>query len=186
MLSNLSEAPPIITLTTDFGPSDTYVAQMKGVILSINPNASIVDVTHEIRPQQITQAAFLAQTAWPAFTRQAIHIAVVDPGVGTKRRALVVETERGRFLGPDNGILSAALPDDARPATRSTITLPEGVHAFEITNQRYMRHPVSATFHGRDIFSPAAAYLSIGVKAGDLGTPVAELTALPPFRARLR
>ncbi len=179
-----SEAPPIITLTTDFGLSDTYVAQMKGVILGINPNARIVDVTHQVRPQQITQAAFLAQTAWPAFTAQAIHIAVVDPGVGTERRALVVESERGRFLGPDNGVLSAALPDDERPATCATITLPRGVHVFEISNERYMRHPVSATFHGRDIFSPAAAYLSIGVKAGELGPPVAELTALPPFRAR--
>lgn len=184
MPSDQTETPPIITLTTDFGLSDTYVAQMKGVILGINPNARIIDITHQVRPQQISQAAFLAQTAWPAFAPQSIHIAVVDPGVGTERRALLVESERGRFLGPDNGVLSAALPDDARPATCVAITLPESVRAFELTNERYMRHPVSATFHGRDIFSPAAAYLSMGLSADELGTPVSELTALPPFRAR--
>ncbi len=184
MPSDQSETPPIITLTTDFGLLDTYVAQMKGVILGINPNARIIDVTHQVRPQQISQAAFLSQTAWPAFAPESIHIAVVDPGVGTERRALLVESKRGRFLGPDNGVLSAALPDDARPATCAAITLPESVRAFELTNERYMRHPVSATFHGRDIFSPAAAYLSMGVSAEELGAPVAELIALPPFRAR--
>lgn len=177
------ETPAVITLTTDFGLSDTYVAQMKGVILGISPNARVVDVTHEVRPQQIAQAAFLAQTAWPAFATEAIHVAVVDPGVGTERRALVVESEQGYFLGPDNGVISAALPDDARPAISSTIALPQDMRAFEITNERYMRHPVSATFHGRDIFSPAAAYLSLGVEASELGDPVAELMALPPFRA---
>jgi len=171
-------------LLTDFGLVDTYVGQMKGVILSIHPEATVVDITHDVRPQQIKQGAFLAQTAWHVFPPEAIHLAVVDPGVGTERRRLVIESEHGRYIGPDNGVLSAALPDEARPATAGTIPLPEGVQAYEILNEVYMRHPVSNTFHGRDVFSPAAAHLSAGVQSKDLGLPVDELMALPPFRAR--
>lgn len=177
-----SEAP-IITLTTDFGLADAYVAQMKGVILGISLDARIVDITHEIRSQQIQQAAFLTQTAWPAFPEGTIHVAVVDPGVGTERRAILLQTDQGSFLGPDNGVLSAALPDDARPATMSVIPVRDPLRAFELSNETYMRQPTSATFHGRDIFAPAAAHLSIGLDPAELGHPLAELNALPPFRA---
>lgn len=178
-----SEAPPIITLTTDFGLADAYVAQMKGVILSISPDARIVDITHEIRSQQIQQAAFLTQTAWPAFPEGTIHVAVVDPGVGTERRAVLLQTDQGWFLGPDNGVLSAALPDDARPATMSIIPVRKPLRAFELSNDAYMRQPTSATFHGRDIFAPAAAHLSVGLNPAAFGPALTELTALPPFRA---
>lgn len=177
-----SEAP-IITLTTDFGLADAYVGQMKGVILGISPDARIVDITHEIRSQQIQQAAFLTQTAWPAFPKGTIHVAVVDPGVGTERRAILLQTDQGSFLGPDNGVLSAALPDDTRPATTSAIPVSDSLRVFELSNEAYMRQPTSATFHGRDIFAPAAAHLSIGLDPAELGSPLTELNALPPFRA---
>ncbi len=178
-------APPIITLTTDFGLSDAYVGAMKGVLLSINPRATIVDVSHDVRPQQILQAAFLTQSAWPHFPDGAIHIAVVDPGVGTERRAVAIETPRGRFLGPDNGVLSAALPDEARPeAGAAPVALPAGCRAFAIADPRYLRERVSATFHGRDIFAPAAAYLSLGVPIEEFGGPLDRIVALPPLRAR--
>ncbi len=178
-------AQPIITLTTDFGLSDAYVGAMKGVLLSINPRASIVDVTHGVRPQQILQAAFLTQAAWPHFPDGAIHVAVVDPGVGTERRAVAIETPHGRFVGPDNGVLSATLPDEARPeAGAAPVALPVRCRAFEITDARYLRDQVSATFHGRDIFAPAAAHLSLGVPIEDLGERLDRIVALPALRAR--
>ncbi len=177
-----SEAP-IITLTTDFGLADAYVAQMKGVILGISPEARIVDITHEVRSQQIQQAAFLTQTAWPAFPEGTIHVAVVDPGVGTERRAILLQTDEGWFLGPDNGVLSAALPESERPATTSVIPVNHPMRAYELSNEAYMRQPTSATFHGRDIFAPAAAHLSIGLDPAELGNSLTELNALPPFRA---
>ena len=176
-------ALPIISLTTDFGREDTYVGQMKGVILGIAPAAHIVDVTHDVRPQQIRQGAFLAQTAWPAFPKEAIHVAVVDPGVGTERRGLVVVSERGIFIGPDNGILSAVLADGARPIQESCIELPSGLVAYEIANAALMRREVSPTFHGRDVLSPVAAHLAIGMSPDEVGPMVKDMTVLPSFRA---
>lgn len=175
--------PSIITLTTDFGTSDSYVAQMKGVILGINANARIVDISHGVRPQQVLQATYLTQTAWPHFPAGAIHMVVVDPGVGTERRALALESEQGLYIGPDNGVLSAALPDGARPAACSTIRPPAGVRAFAITDRRFMRERVSATFHGRDVFAPAAAHLSLGVNVEELGEEIDGLVAMPSIRA---
>lgn len=174
----------IITLTTDFGLADTYVAEMKGVILGLSPQATIVDVSHQVRPQRLLQAVFMTQAAWPFFPPDAIHVAVVDPGVGTERRAIALTTPAGRYLGPDNGVLSAALPDEARPSVLTPVVLPAGYRAFAITERRYLREPVSATFHGRDLFAPAAAHLSLGVAAEALGEPVEELLAFPPLRAR--
>jgi S-adenosylmethionine hydrolase len=178
---------PIITFTTDFGLGDAYVAAMKGVILSINPQATIVDISHDVRPQQVLQAVFLTQSAWPYFPPEAVHIAVVDPGVGTESRPLALQAPGGRFVGPDNAVLSAALPDDARAPgeyTPSQTTLPASYRAVAITKERYLRSPVSATFHGRDVFAPAAAHLSLGVPIEDLGEPVESVLALPPLRAR--
>ncbi|MCI0777945.1 MAG: SAM-dependent chlorinase/fluorinase [Chloroflexi bacterium] len=175
--------PSIITLTTDFGTSDSYVAQMKGVILSINANVRIVDISHDVRPQQVLQATYLTQTAWPYFPPGAVHLAVVDPGVGSDRLPIVLHTKQGVYVGPDNGVLSAALPDEARPATCSTILLPVGVRAFAITDRRFMRERVSVTFHGRDIFAPAAAHLSLGVNVGELGEAIDGLVAMPSVRA---
>ena len=182
-------ATPIITLTTDFGLADSYVAEMKGVILGINPQAVIVDVSHAVRPQRLLQAVFLTQAAWPAFPTSAIHVVVVDPGVGTERRAIALVTPHERVVGPDNGVLSAGLPDAARPPADEgprPVELPEGYRGFTITNRRYLREPISATFHGRDVFAPAAAHLSLGVPAEELGEPVDGIVAFPPLRARRR
>ena len=111
----MTAARPVITLTTDFGTSDHYVAAMKGVILGINPDATIVDISHAVRPQQVAEGAFLLQAVRPYFPTGTVHLAVVDPGVGTERRALILATPDGFFVGPDNGVLSPALPDSARP-----------------------------------------------------------------------
>jgi hypothetical protein len=183
--------PPIITLTTDFGLADPYVAVMKGVILSLNPAVTIVDVTHDVRPQQVAQAAFLLAQALPYFPPGTIHVVVVDPGVGTARRALALAAPELLLVGPDNGVLSAALPEETRrragPGRQpSEVGLPEGYRAVVIKRRLYMRDVVSATFHGRDVFAPAAAHLSLGVGLGALGPDVRKAQALPPFRARRR
>ena len=185
----MDRPPPLITLTTDFGLADQYVPSVKGVILCVNPRAVIMDVTHEVRPQRIEQAAFLLAVTLPYLPTGAIHIVVVDPGVGTERRALAIETPQGFFVGPDNGCLSAALPDEARPPADAgleprKVSLPSGFRAVEIRERAYMRQPVSNTFHGRDVFAPAAAHLSLGIPLEKLGPPVGSVLALPPFRAR--
>ena len=139
----------IITLTTDFGLSDGYVGTMKGVILTIAPDVRLVDISHEIAPQNIRQAAYVLHAAAPYFPAGTIHVAVVDPGVGSARRALVARTRRGFFVGPDNGVFTlclAAAPD---------------AECHAITNPAYGLPRVSATFHGRDVFAPAAAHLAL-------------------------
>jgi len=182
-------ANPIITLTTDFGLEDPYVAAMKGVILTTNPEATIVDISHAVRAQAIEQGAFLLASAWPYFPRGSIHVGVVDPGVGTERRAVAVRTPAATFVGPDNGLLSPALPDEVRAAAWGhdqpvPVRLPEGYRAVCLTNEAYFRQPVSSTFHGRDVFAPVAAHISLGVPLEELGPPVEEVLALAPFRAR--
>jgi len=178
--------PPLITLTTDFGVSDHYVGVMKGVILSINPRATIVDITHQVRPQRVEEGAFLLGAAWPYFPPGSIHVAVVDPGVGTERRALALSTPAGLFVGPDNGVLSAALPDTARPRGNRPVArmveLPETYSAVAISNPRFLRQPVSATFHARDVFAPVAAHLSLGAPLDGFGEKVSSMLALPPSR----
>lgn len=176
---------PVITLTTDFGLSDHYVAAVKGSILSLNPLATVVDICHDIRPQDIEQAAFLLACTYSYFPPGSIHVAVVDPGVGTGRRALAVSAPDCVFVGPDNGVLSAALPDRLRQASPapSSVSLPESVRAYSLTEARVHREPVSPTFQARDIFAPAAAHLSLGVAISDLGPSVPDIFALPPFRA---
>jgi hypothetical protein len=182
-------ANPIITLTTDFGLEDPYVAALKGVILAINPQVTIVDISHAVRPQAIEQGAFLLASAWPYFPRDSIHLGVVDPGVGTQRRALAIRTPAATFVGPDNGLLSPALPDEVREAAWGhdqpvPVRLPAGYRAVSLTNEAYFRQPVSSTFHGRDIFAPVAAHVSLGVPLAELGPPAEEVLALAPFRAR--
>ena len=157
----------IITLTTDFGPQDAYVGAMKGVILSIAPHATLVDITHAVPPQDIRHAGFVLASAAPYFPPDTIHVAVVDPGVGSHRRPIVVETERARYVAPDNGILTFVLHRD--PAVRI-------VH---LTNAAYWLPSVSTTFHGRDIFAPVAAHLACGVPLEVLGDPVDAIERLP-------
>lgn len=150
----------IITLLTDFGISDNYVGIMKGVILGINPHAVIVDITHNVPPQDVWTAAYLLSTAHPYFPAGTIHVAVVDPGVGTSRRAIAVETERAFFVAPDNGLLTPILKE-------------EGVRKIvALTEPRYWLPSPSATFHGRDIFAPVAAHISCGTPLEEMGAPV--------------
>lgn len=176
----------MITLTTDFGTADPYVAALKGVILSINPDAVVIDVAHEVRPQNVEQGAFLLASVLPCFPPGAIHVAVIDPLVGTDRRALALVTPSGVFVGPDNGLLSAALPDSAREDAwhgPAPVSLPREMSAYVLKDPRYHRQPVSATFHGRDIFAPVAAHLSLGLDPRRLGPATSHITGLPPFRA---
>jgi len=183
----MADIQPVITLLTDFGLADHYAAAMKGVILSINPDARIVDISHEVQPQAVEEGAFMLEAVLPYFPKGTIHIAVVDPEVGGDRRGIVITTPDGFFVGPDNGVLSPALPDSARPRhSRSVIKharLPAGYAAFSIDNPRYLREPVSATFHGRDVFAPAAAHLALGAPVESFGERLASIEALPPFRA---
>lgn len=156
----------LITLITDFGHKDPFVGIMKGVIFGINPNASTIDLSHGIPPQDLVAAALVLRYAAPFFPSGTIHIAVVDPDVGSKRRPLLIESEGCCFIGPDNGILSLAL--EGKKVSRM----------IELSNQSYHLKPTSATFHGRDIFAPVAAYLSLGVPPQDCGEPVNDLARL--------
>ena len=158
----------MITLTSDFGLKDPYVAEMKGVILTINPNATIVDITHGVEKFNIRMGAFMLASAAPYFPKGTVHLAVVDPGVGTERRAILVQTKQGFFVGPDNGVLMLAAQN-------------QGIeHTYELTNPKFMLPQVSSTFHGRDIFAPAAAYLDISVKPSEFGPEINDATT-PEF-----
>ncbi len=150
--------PHIITLLTDFGNQDAYVGIMKGVIASINPHASIVDICHNIPSYDIMSGAYLLATSYKYFPKGTIHVAVVDPGVGSKRDIICVNTRNYLFLMPDNGLLSFIVPEEK----------PKNI--IRVANTKYFLPSPGTTFHGRDIFAPAAAYLSLGVKPLQLGT----------------
>jgi S-adenosylmethionine hydrolase len=173
-------APPIV-LTTDFGLSDPYVGVMKGVILGINPQVGIIDLTHLIQPQNIRQAAFVLGASHRFFPQGTVHVVVVDPGVGTQRKAVLLDMPRVKFLAPDNGVLSHVLADylDDPPERPGVVAVPPQCHGYQLTETQYWLHPVSNTFHGRDIFAPAAAHLSLGVQPEALGTPLSELVWVP-------
>jgi S-adenosylmethionine hydrolase len=158
----------IVTLTTDFGLVDPFVGIMKGVIASRAPVARIVDVTHGIPPQDVLAGALALRHAAPYFPPRTVHVAVVDPGVGSARRPICVETTSAFFVGPDNGVLSLAAPADT---TRRIIHL---------TDERFFLEPRSATFHGRDVFAPVAAALAVGTAPAALGAEVAEMVRLAP------
>ena len=158
---------PVITLTTDFGSEGWYVASMKGVILGINPRATIVDVNHSISPQNVREAALCIAQIASYFPAGTIHVVVVDPGVGTERRLLCVPMRDQVFLAPDNGVLSWA----ARGV--SVIT------RVALSEPRFWLPTISSTFHGRDVVAPVAAHLSLGVPVHELGTPVAQWQELP-------
>jgi len=159
----------VITLTTDFGLQDPYVAAAKGVILSINPQVTIVDISHSVEPQNIRQAAFLLSTTHHYFPKGTIHVAVVDPGVGTERKAVLLVTPRGFFIAPDNGLLSYIV--DETPV--------DELQAYAITNTGYFLSPVSDTFHARDVFAPVAAHLSRGMSPQEFGEGIDSIIAFP-------
>lgn len=158
---------PLITLTTDFSEASPYVAVMKGVILSLAPSARIQDLTHRIHPQNIHHASYFLATAVPYYPPNTIHVCVVDPGVGTDRRPLMVRAGGQYLIAPDNGLLTAILRKLAHP------------HVHHITAEQYFRHPVSDTFHGRDIFAPVAAHLALGVPIESFGPTIQDWGQLP-------
>ena len=182
----------VITLTTDFGLSDAYVAAMKGVILGINPRARLVDVSHAVPPQDIGEAAFILGSAWRYFPPGTLHLAVVDPGVGSERRAIILKTPSACFVGPDNGVFSyvteeySAGPGSPVGSTPGLRSLPPGLEAVAITRTEFWRSPVSLTFHGRDVFAPVAAHLSLGHPIEEFGERVESLVMLPSPRAERR
>lgn len=154
----------MITLTTDFGLKDPYAAEMKAVILGISPNAVIIDITHEVAKFNVRMGAYVLSSAAPYFPRGTIHVAVVDPGVGTQRRPILIQTKQGFFVGPDNGILVMATEN-------------QGIKCiYEITNPKFMLSKVSSTFHGRDVFAPAAAHLAGRVNPAEFGPEIHEIT----------
>ncbi len=175
----------IITLTTDFGLTDAYVAAMKGVILGINPKAKIIDICHTIAPQNISQAAFVLNTAYKFFPERTIHVVVVDPEVGTGRRAIILRTHGFDFIAPDNGVLSYVIEPflKQRPGPeQGQVTLPPELKAISITRPEFWRTLVSPTFHGRDIFAPVAARLSLGTSLETFGEVIDSITLLSETR----
>jgi S-adenosylmethionine hydrolase len=158
---------PLITLTTDFGTRDAYVPAMKGTILRICPDARLVDITHEIAPQDVMEAAFVLGEAVPYFPEDAIHLVVVDPGVGTERRAIALQHGTRRFVGADNGLFDLLL-DEEEPDAIVDLDRP----AF------WRTETPSTTFHGRDIFAPAAAHLAAGRALDEIGSPVETMKPL--------
>ena len=159
-----------ITLLTDFGVADYFVGAMKGVILSINPHATIVDITHEIPAQDVAAGAFTLLAAYDAFPKGTIHVAVVDPGVGSSRRPIIVSAADQFFVGPDNGIFTHIY--DREPA----------FEVFHVTASEYFRQPISNTFHGRDIFAPVAAALSNEIDPSSLGPRISDPVRLSTSR----
>jgi len=169
-----SSIRPIITLLTDFGSQDYFVGAMKGVILSVNPAARIVDITHEIPPQGIEVAAFNLLAVYKDFPAGTIHVAVVDPGVGSTRKAILIACGEQFFVGPDNGIFSWICEREGNS------------RAIHMTNEAFFRQPLSKTFHGRDIFAPVAAALSMGVAVTEFGEKLSECVSLDPLLPAVR
>jgi len=166
----MGENMTIISLLSDFGLKDPYVAEMKAVILSICPETRIVDITHGVEKFNIRMGAFMLASAAPYFPKGTIHVAVVDPGVGTKRRPIVVVTKQAVYVGPDNGLLMLA-------AQKQGVT-----HVYHITNREFMLPKISRTFHGRDIFTPTAAHLAKGKAPSEVGPEIHDY-AVPKFAA---
>ena len=157
-------ARPIITLTTDYGTGDHLVGVMKGVILSINPEVHIVDITHQVLAHDILDGAVTISQAYNYFPPKTIHLVVVDPGVGTPRRPILVASDQHYFVAPDNGVLSGVYDQT------------EALYVWNITSEHYFRNPVSSTFHGRDIFAPVAAWLSKSWQTAAFGDPIEDFT----------
>jgi S-adenosylmethionine hydrolase len=161
------QVSPIITFTTDFGYRDPFVGIMKGVILKINPFANIIDITHDISPQNIMEAALAIEMSFRSFPQKTIHVVIVDPGVGSMRRPILVVTDHHYFIGPDNGVFSQIYN-----LKQETLTV------MHITAEHYFMSQRSTTFHGRDIFAPAAAWLSRGIDISHFGDPITDYVTL--------
>lgn len=157
---------PVITLTTDFGNKDPFVGIMKGVILNINPYTTIVDITHGISAHNIIEAAFVIENSFSFFPRRTIHVVVVDPGVGSSRRAILVATDNHYFIGPDNGVFSRIYQISENPIV------------INITSEHYFLPKRSSTFHGRDVFAPVAGWLSRGIEISNFGERIQDYVSI--------
>lgn len=157
---------PIVTLTTDFGLNDHFIGAMKGVILNIVRDAEIIDICHSVQAYDVLDGALTIASSYSYFPAATIHVVVVDPGVGTARRPIIVSTERHHFVAPDNGVLSLVYGREER------------LHVHEVTADHYFLKPISQTFHGRDIFAPVAAYLAKGVPPDSFGEEVGDFIRL--------
>ncbi|MBI5476230.1 MAG: SAM-dependent chlorinase/fluorinase [Ignavibacteriales bacterium] len=164
------KSPPVIALLTDFGTMDAYVASMRGVILSIAPNATIIDISHSIEPQNIDEAAYIIWTTFRYFPKNTTFICVVDPGVGSNRNIICVESKDYRFIAPDNGLLKYILGSLHRPKV------------IAVKNKNYFLPQVSTTFHGRDVFAPIAAQLAKGLSSSKLGPETTPLFHAEQFK----
>jgi len=180
----------VISLTTDFGLSDPYVGQLKAALLSLAPDASIVDLTHAVGPQAVREGAFVLDMSWRVFPEGSIHIVVVDPGVGTARKRLAMAANGHYFVGPDNGSLSAAMADGVRGLRgpdegyeARSVSLPDSVQATSVDRLDALPRAPSATFEGRDVFAPVAALLASGRALDSLGPRMASVLAFPAFHA---
>ncbi|HEV3471261.1 MAG TPA: SAM-dependent chlorinase/fluorinase [Pyrinomonadaceae bacterium] len=162
----------IVTLLTDFGTADYFVGAMKGAVLAANPRAQVLDITHDIPAHDVEAGAFTLAAAFEAFPPGAVHVAVVDPGVGSARRALAVEAAGHFFVGPDNGLFGHVYERAA------------DLRVFHLTDESYFRPAVSATFHGRDVFAPVAGAISRGVRPARLGAEIDDFVRLPLARPR--
>lgn len=151
---------PIITLTTDFGLADPFVGIVKGVILNLAPSVQIIDITHEIEPQNIQQAALTLESAHNYFPKNTVHLVVVDPGVGSERRSIAVKTKSAIFVGPDNGVLTPVIVASSP--------------VYELTNKKYFLDSPSSTFHGRDVFAPASAWIAKGTALSKMGRKISD------------
>jgi hypothetical protein len=163
----LDKSYPIITLLTDFGTKDAFVGVMKGIMLGICPEAKIVDVSHEVPKYNVKYGAFLLSQVAPYFPEGTVHVAVIDPGVGTSRRRIILRGRWGVYVGPDNGVFSLVIEKEGI------------VNAVEIRDKRFMLPHVSSTFEGRDVFAPVSAYLAKGVKVEEFGPEVHDLIRFP-------
>ncbi len=165
---------PTVTLLSDFGLKDSYVAQMTAVILSICPKATIVDISHQVERHNLRTGAFILASAAPYFPDGTVHVAVVDPGVGGKRRPILIETARSFYVGPDNGLLLMAAKID-------------GIRkVYHIVEKRFMAKEVSDTFHGRDIFAPVAAHIANGVEPSKIGRAITDFVEPEYSEAKIR
>jgi len=181
----------LLTLTTDFGARDGYVAAMKGALLTACPDATLVDISHEVPPYDVAHGAFVLALASGHFPPGTIHVAVVDPSVGSSRRAVVVVTPEGSFVGPDNGLFTYVLERCYQDQTLNhdlkgtphlfepiTVSIPDSCTAFVLDDPRFWLNPVSDTFHGRDIFAPVAGHLASGIRPSELGRRIYDIVTL--------
>jgi S-adenosylmethionine hydrolase len=171
-----------IVLLTDFGLADAYVGIMKGVILRVNPEATVIDLCHQVSPQDVEGGALLLAESYRYFPESSIFVAVVDPGVGSERKAIGLSTPAGTFLGPDNGVLGFVARDFGVVPSASggrAVFAGSSIAGAILSNPRYFLPRVSATFHGRDVFAPVAAHLAAGVSLATLGPPLTDLAILP-------